>query len=259
MWDEKYRLKGLALLDSLRRHVPEFRLYVLCLDDKTQADIERIACKELVPVKVDNVETPETLAHIRATRNRTESYWTLTPCITLHCMTHFDLFDIAYIDADCYLFSDLAPLYAEVADAPVAIIPHRWTPLHADRLRPNGIYNVSWVYFDRAGLGCLKHWRGQCIERCSLSVGCGDQGYLDDWPERWGAHVVQHLGADLAPWNQAQYKYRIDDSLYIFDGQREDPLLFYHFHEFEYKIRRTNYPLHPMVARHVYPEYEAQF
>jgi hypothetical protein len=259
MWDSNYHAKGLALIDSLRRHVPEFRLYVVPLDDVVFEYFVKHNVPSVTAVPLYSVETSEVLDGVRQGRTRAEFIWTLSSCITQHCLYHFDLFDIAYIDADCYLFNDIAPLYAEVGDAPVAIIPHRWTPVYADRLRPNGVYNVGWVYFDRAGVKCLERWREQCIERCSLSVGCGDQGYLDDWPERWGAHVVQHLGANLAPWNQLQYRYRIDNDLYIFDGQREDPLLFYHFHEFESGVRRTNYPLHPLVAQCVYPEYEAQF
>ena len=168
---------------------------------------------------------------------------------------------IAYIDADCFLFADLAPLYDEVGDAPVAIIPHRWTPKHADRLRSAGIYNVSWVYFNRSGLQCLIDWRADCLEWCYWEVKpdgrFADQGYLNDWPQRYGAHVVQHLGANLAPWNQEQYTYEVNGTgLMISDGKRTDPLLFYHFHGYQNAQMRTGYTLHPAVMEHIYKPYE---
>ena len=205
----------------------------------------------------------------RATRSWTEYIWTLTPSLPMHVLARYlDVIAIAYIDADCYLFASLAPLYAEVGDAPIAIIPHRWSPQHIERLKPNGLYNVSWVYFtlQEPALECLNEWRAQCLAWCyqqNDGARFADQGYLNDWAERYGAHVVQHLGANLAPWNQEQYAYRVNGhGLEISDGQRSDPLLFYHFHEFAHVdgrvTRRTNYPLCAEVAEQVYAVYERQ-
>ena len=71
---------------------------------------------------------------------------------------------------------------------------------------------------------------------------------LDDAPERWNAHALQHTGAHLAPWNQDQYGYaRRDGQIYV-DGQ---PLLWYHFH----KGLRPGYVLHPFVKWFVYETY----
>lgn len=265
LFDSAYAPKGFALLASIRRHMPEARVFVLALDDDVMNDIT-------VPgVKVIPLAWINDRGVLEARNNRTwqEFVWTLASVWAFYAVAHFDLDSIAYMDADTFLFSDLAPLYDEVGEADVAIIPHRWTPKYEKRLRPNGIYNVSWVYFKSSpvGIECLRTWTDQCLKWCYYANDAGrfaDQGYLNDWPERWGAHVVEHLGANLAPWNQEQYRYAVDGHgrLTIHNSTRHDPLLFYHFHELELKggrvSRRTNYPLAREVARYVYPPYEAE-
>ena len=89
----------------------------------------------------------------------------------------------------------------------------------------------------------------------------GDQAYLDELSIKYAIHDVQHLGANLAPWSQDQYTYRVsaDGNLLV----NEFPLLFYHFHEFQHNhhgqvLRRTAYGLQRAVAQHIYPPYEAE-
>jgi len=202
MFDSNYLKKGLALIESLRRHVPDFALCVLTLDEDVYSHFHSNRSNSIVALSLNEIEIADLLA-VKPLRSPVEYYWTLTPHLTRFAFDLLDTDSIAYIDADCFLFHDLAPLYDEVGAAPIAIIPHRWTPRHADRLRSAGIYNVSWVYFSRDGLQCLDEWRARCIEWCFWEVKpdgrFADQGYLNDWPQRYGAHVVQHLGANLAP------------------------------------------------------------
>ena len=260
LWDSAYHTKGLALIESLRRHVPEFALYVLTLDDAVWDYFEGCHCPYIVPIRLSEVEAPDVLA-AKNNRSKVEYFWTLASVLTSWCVDQFRLSSATYIDADCFVFSDLAPLYQEIGDTPVAIIPHRYTPYQKARLQGAGIYNVGWVYFSNGGRDCLENWRDNCLDWCYWRVENGkfaDQGYLDDWPARWGAHVVQHLGANLAPWNQEQYTYRyVNDRLFITDGKRTDQLLFYHFHGHTLQ-NRTGYPLNDSVARYVYEQYENQ-
>jgi lipopolysaccharide biosynthesis glycosyltransferase len=261
MFDSGYMRKGLALIESLRRHVPDFALCILALDSQVYDYFEQHKQRGVVVVSLKEVETWE-LIEAKHDRKWVEYIWTLTPHLTRFCFDLLDTDSVAYIDADCFLFGPLSQLYDEVGGASCAIIPHRWTPYQANRLRSAGIYNVSWVYFNRQGLHCLEDWREKCIEWCYWRVEAdgrfADQGYLNDWPTRHNAHVVQHLGANLAPWNQEQYTYQVNGSgLTISDSKRTDPLLFYHFHGYRSPQERTGYPLHPMVAKHVYEPYEA--
>ena len=265
LFDSAYYAKGMSLIASLRRHVPDLALYVLTLDDKVSSYFYDNSIPGVVPIHTTDIETPE-LAQARGNRTRIEYIWTLASYFTAWCAWQFNPQSIAYIDADCYLFSDPAALYDEVAGCPVAITPHRYTPYQAARLAGAGMYNVGWVYFERDGFDCLRHWRSQCLEWCYHRImpdgRMADQGYLNDWPEKWSAHEVYNLGVNLAPWNQEQYEYLVNmktSNLVISDDRREDELILYHFHDFSGIGNRTGYPLHPMVAKHVYEKYEAEY
>jgi hypothetical protein len=140
---------------------------------------------------------------------------------------------ITYLDADLFFFADPAPLFDEIGASSIAIIGHRFPPKQRHK-ETRGIYNVGWISFrrDENGLSCLDWWRDRCLEWCFDRVEEGryaDQKYLDDWPVRFeNVTVLQHLGANLAPWNLANYNLRYNDSNEVMvDGQQ---LIFFHFH-----------------------------
>lgn len=60
----------------------------------------------------------------------------------------------------------------------------------------------------------------------------GDQKYLDVWPEQYAeCHIIENLGAGVAPWNYSQYTFSSSlDGHITVDGV---PLIFYHFHQFQ--------------------------
>lgn len=264
LWDSAYNAKGKSLIGSLCRHAPDgFMLYVLALDGKVWDALTDVRIPGVMPIWLSEIETPTVLA-AKANRSATEYIWTLGSVFTWWCVDTFEPDSIAYIDADCYLFNSLDALYNEVNGFPVAITPHRYTPSQKARLQGAGIYNVGWVYFEKTGFDCLWKWRNDCLAWCYHRIErdgrFADQGYLNDWPQQWRAHVVRNLGVNLAPWNQEQYRYEMNgDGLIVSDGQRDDKLLLYHFHGFEGIGKRTGYPLHPMVAKHVYEPYEGEY
>jgi len=65
-----------------------------------------------------------------------------------------------------------------------------------------------------------------------------DEKYLDDFPTRV-RHVVglEHKGANLAPWNVANYRVTNERGRSTVDGQ---PLLFFHFQGFK-QVNRNSY------------------
>ncbi len=59
----------------------------------------------------------------------------------------------------------------------------------------------------------------------------GDQKYLDAWPNEYeSVHVLQHLGAGVAPWNFANHPIRREGP-HVWVGNM--PLIFFHFHQFQ--------------------------
>ncbi len=281
-FDATYLERGLALYRSLVRHCGErFRLYVLALDDETYQVLTQPAPLPGMHVAPLAFVESADLKRVRADRTWQEYCWTLTPALVQMMLLRHAPDHLVYVDADSYLFDDPAPYYDELArhGAELAIVPHRFPEELAWRSQKNGVYNVNWVYFANtpAVVAVLKEWRAECLASCcAKGLPFADQSYLDDWPARHGAHVVQHLGVNLAPWNQAQWWYELDvyrqvPKFYVIDGdpridqgvgtvRRIDPLLLYHFHEHALdvhgQVQRGGYVLRSEVIRHVYHPYE---
>lgn len=284
LFDANYLVKGLAFLRSLQIHQSDFQVFVLALDAATQRAVTALRDVRIVTLPFAALESYG-LEEVLAPRTRAEQCWTLTPYWMRSVFEIFQVPQLAYMDADSFLFHALDPLYREVTkhDASTAIIPHRFPPSLTQRAALNGIYNVNWVFArnDEMGRQAIADWTGQCFEWCYArtersrdgALRFGDQAYLDDWTRRYGAHVVTHPGANLAPWNQMQYEYEFNERLYVVTLRRIKPgsqiesehpgieridrLLFYHFHGYESRQQqRSSYTLHPKVMEYVYRPYE---
>ena len=95
-----------------------------------------------------------------------------------------------------------------------------------------GKFNVGWISFSRddQGLECLSNWYKDCIDWCFQKVEpnrYADQKYLDKWPINYkNLKIIKHKGANLAPWNIANYNItKTNNSIYI----DQDKLIFFHF------------------------------
>lgn len=128
------------------------------------------------------------------------------------------------------------------------------------------MFNVGWVSFRRNenAFACLHWWRNKCIQWCydRPENDCfADQKYLDKWPALFqGVIVLRHKGANLAPWNIANYQLTKRAYGVWVD---EQPLIFFHFHGFKqigihmygpnfgwYKVRCTS-----LVRRNIFAPY----
>jgi hypothetical protein len=236
LFDQNYLLKGVAMLRSLAQQCPGAHVYVLCMDAQTQRILVRLALPHVTCIPLAEVED-EALLAAKKNRGVAEYCWTLSPCLPWYVLqnnAHIDF--ITYIDSDLLFFSPLQPLFDEIGAQSIAILEHRFTP-RLRHLEVNGRFCVQWVSFrrDEEGMACLARWRNQCIEWCyyRLEDGrLGDQKYLDEWPERYrSCHIIQNVGAGVAPWNYAQYRFGQDARGRI--TVEDTPLIFYHFHQFQ--------------------------
>lgn len=231
-FDRNYLTRGLALYRSLRAHSPEFRLWVLCLDDDTARALEAASLEGIEIVRLSELEEadPELLA-VKGSRSTVEYYFTCSPSLPRFLMlAHPEIKLITYLDADLLFYSHPKPIFDELGDGSVLIVPHRF-PRELKHLEIHGIYNVGLLTFrnDTDGLAVLERWRTQCIEWCYDRIEDGkfaDQGYLNDWPGQPGVRVLQNPGAGLAPWNFMRYAIDPYAQPPTVDG---GPLVFYHF------------------------------
>ena len=206
------------------------------MDKKADEILGKLNFSYVTCVQLADVENEEIL-YAKNTRGVAEYCWTLSSCFTWYVLQENDKIDfITYLDADLLFYSSLEPVFDEIGNNSIAIIEHRFAP-RLKHLEVNGRFCVEWVSFrrDEEGLACLSKWRDQCIEWCYYKLEndrMGDQKYLDEWPRLYpNCHIIQHIGAGVAPWNYSQYDFRLDhDSKVFVDGA---PLIFYHFHQFQ--------------------------
>ena len=277
--DSKYRVKLLVLHQTLMEHVGDFRLHVLCLDDALFGLLSQLALKNTRLIRLKDFVDPK-LASKRTTRTLIEWYWTMTPSLPLYILNkHPGTEEIAYLDADLCFYSSPEPMYEEIGDAPMMVIPHHFTPKDEKRQAGNGRFNVGLVWWRRCetALAQLRWWREKCLDWCHLWQSQGrfaDQGYLNNAPEEYGAHILEHPGCNLAPWSMGLYNYKLahGGEVYVSTGRKQSgpgafyedlwPLIFFHFNEFRVSDESTAdffrgyYARTPFVEKYIYAPYE---
>ncbi len=234
-FDHNYLSRGLALYQSLSRHAPGSRLWVLCLSREAHDVLVALGLPDVVPVRMEEFEAAEPeVAATRATRSLVEYYFTCTPAWLLFVLDReMEAEWITYLDGDLYFFRSPEDIYGELNDASVAIIPHRYPQRLEKRLMKFGVYNVGWVGIrrDDAGRAVAAWWRERCIEWCHDYVDgdrFADQRYLDSFPRLSSrVRVIANVGANLAPWNIGNYTIGERAGEVVLDDTA--PLIFFHF------------------------------
>jgi hypothetical protein len=233
-------------------HCKPFHLWVLALDEYTAGYLAALRLKNMTIVPLHRLEgvTP-VLQEAKFTREWIEYIWTIKGFWMMYILAEdHGLQSLTYLDGDNFFFGNPQPVFDECADHPIGIIPHNFAGDYAGYGIEVGHYNAGFVYMARnaLGIGCIKEWADKCLEWCYWKPGTDSQGhnlyvdqaYLDLWPAQWSAHPIEHLGAGLAPWNQANYSYSITTSAKIeaagkFEGNaffvENFPLLWFHFHK----------------------------
>jgi SAM-dependent methyltransferase len=241
LFDANFLPRGLVLYRSLAATGADFRLRVLCLDERTREIVERLALPGLEAIPLTELEAahPELVA-VKPERSRTEYCWTLTPAACLHALEcEPGLGEITYLDADLMFFADPRLVFDELGGGSVLLTPHRYAEEWAQYEALSGRFNVQFMTFrrDERGLAALRWWHERCVEWCYQRFEdgkFGDQKYLDDWPERFeGVRVAEQPGAGLAPWNASRYELSLNGTGVRVDGA---PLVFFHYHGLHLRI-----------------------
>lgn len=233
-FDCGYLDRGLALYESLLRHYPNSRLWVLCLDAICEKYLRESGLPGVVPVPLSELESRDVdVLGCKASRSKVEYYFTLTAPWMCYVLKHLeDDAVLTYVDADLYFMSGPDPMFADFGKHSIGIVGHRF-PEKRRGLERYGIYNVGVILFrnDSQGRACAEDWRQQCISWCFARVEGGkyaDQKYLDSWPERFrNVFVFRHKGVNAGPWNAKNHPIRRENGMTLIGDQ---PLICFHFH-----------------------------
>ena len=234
-FDCQYLERGLAMIRTLRRVDPGCMITVLCLTPECERALLRVQEPQVRLLRLQDFEhdNPDLLS-VKGTRSSLEYYFTLSGCIVTAVLELVEANDIVtYVDADLLFYSSVEPIYEEMANASVGLIPHRyhWWKKHNIKF---GRFNVGWASFrcDAAGREAATWWHHRCVEWCHDYVEgdrFADQKYLDHIFERFPKVIeITHPGANVAPWNIGRHAItKTPGGVLLVD--REWPLIFFHF------------------------------
>jgi hypothetical protein len=232
VFDRRYAARALAMYRSLERWDPGFVLRAVCMDSASSDVARRLALPNLRITPIEEIEHADgALGAVRAGRTIGEYCWTAKPAVCRYFMeTEPDLELLTYFDADLFFWSSPAPLFAELGNDSILLIPHRTL---SETEQTVGVYTGGWVTFrnDARGQAAVRWWRERCLEWCYDRVEPGrfaDQKYLDDWPTRFeGVRVSALAAAGLGPWNETRHQVSPapDGGPLLVDGA---PLIFFY-------------------------------
>lgn len=262
-----YLAKAITMYESLLNTGVDFRLYYVAFDKQTLKCLMILDYEYIVPIDLSDIEDKQ-LKSIKKKRKVSEYYFTLTPSIILYVIKKFNLDQCIYLDADLYFFQSPELLLKELRNDSVMITRHH--PVK-NIFNPEGKYCVQFLPFknDAPGMKILEWWRERCNEWCFVREEGGkwaDQGYLNDWPERFDkVHILEHYGA-VGPWNvnQTGRFFNLIPNRNLPYGKttisdEEFPVVFYHFQGLRIKyngeVILTSFELDKLLNEFIYTPY----
>lgn len=214
LFDSLFLAQGLALHISMERHLKNYTLWILCMDDEAHEVLAKLNLPNVRLLQLSKLETEE-LLQVKPTRTKGEYCWTLTPFAPRFVFERDPSVKRAtYLDADLWFRKHPAPIFEEfeATGKHVLITDHAYAPEY-DQSATSGQYCVQFMTFTRdGGQEVRRWWQERCIEWCSARYEdgkFGDQKYLDDWPQRFRkcVHVLGNKELLLAPWNASRFPY----------------------------------------------------
>lgn len=249
LFDSMYADKGIALMQSLRKHNKDSFLYVLCMDDLCYSILSNESFPNVVIVKLEEF-LDEELILLKEKRSKGEFCWTCTGKLIKYVLDRFNAKYCTYIDSDLYFFSNPDILVNEMIDnnCSVQVVPHRfpekrrWKIIEAQSGKNCVQFNTFTDEYNSRKL--LEKWIGQCIKKCDKYSG-GDQMYTSDWGQYTFVNVSANDGGGLAPWNIEKYRAVRNNNNQIIrkSDKKVFDLVFYHFQGLEY-VNRYSVNIH---------------
>ncbi len=214
LFDILFLPQGLALHISMERHIKNYTLWILCVDDQVFDALTTLNLSNVKLLQLSNLETDE-LIRIKPNRSKGEYCWTLTPFAPYFVFnTDKTIQEVTYIDADMWFRKHPKPIFDEFHNSgkSILITDHSYSPEY-DQSSTSGQYCVQFIIFKRYSSEIIrKKWEEQCVEWCFNKFEddkFGDQKYLDEWPLSYSdqVHILHNVELILAPWNATRFPY----------------------------------------------------
>ncbi len=226
--------QGIALYESMMRHIKQFVLYILFVDKESKRIIENMRYENILYSDVSEFENRYPDCR-KGDKNIHEYCWMLKPFLIDYLFAAFkDLKRVTYLDADLYFFSSPDVVFFRQMNCSVLLSLHVYPDDYRNSWYPisYGKHNAGFISFkrDKNSKKCLKWWRARCRDWCYARIEngrYGDQGYLNLMPQLFnGVCDITTKGVNIAPWNYSSYQFSLKNKSVYVDN---DPLIFFHF------------------------------
>ena len=248
-FDRNYLTKFLACKESVTRFENNIVFYCLCLDTFTYEYLHNLKDKDLVLIKLDEIENEFLeLKYAKQNRDLVEYFFTLSPFLPMYVLKKYKVDLINYVDSDLFFFRDPKYLIEKMSDNSIMMMEH------GIENHKYGKYNVGWLSFknNTESLKCLEEWSKQCVDWCYDQIEnnkYADQKYLDSWPIKITKIKILKFNHSVAPWNSNNKNLSIVEDKIICDGE---DIFFFHFHgtKIYSKFFTTGYSIYNKKLNH---------
>ncbi|MDU5106838.1 hypothetical protein [Clostridium sp.] len=262
-------IQAIACFLSLYKNMDNFKVYILCVDDKCYDFFKEINLDKIELVTISELNR-EDLLEIKASRKLNQYCWTLKPGFIKYIFTLDDSIErVTYIDSDLFFYQNPNIIFENQPYASVLLSSGEiFLPMYSKEFNHTmqtltGNFNSGFISFkkDKNGLECVNWWDKMCMDSCTSNPEdnkFGDQKYLDDMPFLFNdVYEITTQGINIGHWNYSKYNFTVvNDNIMV----NNNKLIFYHYSGFriisKYDIRqvheqdRVNIPfIYPIYKR----------
>lgn len=214
LFDSNYLVQGLSLHKSMRRHLSDFTLWIICVDEDAFRILNQLELPYVRLLILSELESKE-LLNIKSDRTTGEYCWTLTPFSPRFVFDADKSVErVTYIDADMWFRANPIEIFNEFTESgkSVMITYHSYSPEY-DQSATSGKFCVQFMIFKRDGSELVRSWwEARCLEWCYARFEdgkFGDQKYLDYFPQLFNdrVHILRNFELIQAPWNATRFPY----------------------------------------------------
>lgn len=238
-----YVPKVRALVASIRRHQPDWRIHLALADElPSTLDLAAEGFDEIHPVADLGIPDHRGWAFCHGI---VELSTAIKPFLLDRLLARDDCKGVVYLDPDTVLFSPLADVEEALDAASIALTPHLTTPEHSlEGVMDNeiaalkhGTYNLGFLAVTATDVGraFARWWADRCYHFCRDAIPHGlftDQRWIDLVPGFFpGTAILRSSRLNVASWNVSTRRLTgvVPDGVLV-DGE---PLGFYHFTGFD--------------------------
>ncbi len=262
-------IQAIACFLSLYKTMDNFKVYILCADEKCYEFFKEINLDKIALVTIYELNR-EDLLEIKASRKLNQYCWTLKPGFIKYIFSLDDSIErVTYIDSDLFFYQNPNIIFENQPYASVLLSSGEiFLPMYSKEFNHTmqtltGNFNSGFISFkkDANGLECVNWWDKMCVDSCTSNPEdnkFGDQKYLDDMPFLFNdVYEITTQGINIGHWNYSKYNFTVaNDNIMV----NNNKLIFYHFSGFriisKYDIRqvheedRVNIPfIYPIYKR----------